>query len=158
MIEEITSPPFLDDTAQEMVTKLQAIANNINNNAGQVSYSNTSSQLQAETVQTAIDEVKGITDTISSSLAQKVTNESNSELKMKIGTINTSSSLTFTAQIAFLVTFGTGGQQGIYGCRSGTIQDIITAGSSISHSVSGTTYTFNNTSASVGARYLLAYI
>lgn len=96
---------------------------------------------------------------LSSSLAQKVINESvNNDLKMKIGTINTSSSLTFTAQIAFLVTFGTGGQQGIYGCRSGTIQDIITAGSSISHSVSGTTYTFNNTSASVGARYLLAYI
>ena len=72
MIEEITSPPFLDDTAQEMVTKLQTIANNINNNAGQVSYSNTSSHLQAETVQTAIDEVKGITDTINQSLATKV--------------------------------------------------------------------------------------
>lgn len=68
MIEEITSPPFLDDTAQEMVTKLQAIANNIKNNAGQVSYSNTTSQLQATKVQTAIDEVKGITDTISSNL------------------------------------------------------------------------------------------
>ena len=71
MIEEITSPPFLDDTAQEMVTKLQAIANNINNNAGQVSYSNTTSQLQAETVQTAIDEVKGITDNINASLTNK---------------------------------------------------------------------------------------
>lgn len=72
MIEEITSPPFLDDTAQEIVTKLQAIANNINNNAGQVSYSNTTSELQAETVQTAIDEVKGITDTISSSLTHNL--------------------------------------------------------------------------------------
>lgn len=75
-IQEITKPPMLDETGQDMVTKLQAIANSINTNAGQINYSNTSSQLQATKVQTAIDEVKGITDTISSNLAQLVKTES----------------------------------------------------------------------------------
>ena len=67
-IQEITSPPMLDETGQDVVDKLQAIANKINTNAGQIDYSNTTSQLQATKVQTAIDEVKGITDNISSSL------------------------------------------------------------------------------------------
>ena len=100
MIEEITSPPFLDDTAQEMVTKLQAIANNINNNAGQVSYSNTTSHLQAETVQTAIDEVKGITDNINASLT-------NLPDTMKYGTeevIDLTQSTSYTATTAGVIT------------------------------------------------------
>lgn len=71
-IQEITSPPMLDETGQDVVDKLQTIANNINNNAGQINYSNATSQLQATKVQTAIDEVKGITDTISSNLTNLI--------------------------------------------------------------------------------------
>ena len=69
-IQVVTSPPLLDETGQEMVTKLEAIKNAINNNAGQISYNNSASGLQATKVQGAIDEVKGITDNISSSLAK----------------------------------------------------------------------------------------
>lgn len=69
-IQEITSPPMLDSTGQAMVTKLQSIASAINSNAGAISYDNTISGMTATKVQSAIDEVKGITDTISSSLTQ----------------------------------------------------------------------------------------
>lgn len=71
-IQEITSPPILDETGQDIVTKLGLIADNVNSNAGQIDYSNTTSQLQATRVQTAIDEVKGITDTISASLTNLI--------------------------------------------------------------------------------------
>lgn len=70
-IQEITSPPMLDSTGQTMVTKLQSIASAINSNAGAISYDNTISGMTATKVQSAIDEVKGITDTISSSLTRK---------------------------------------------------------------------------------------
>ena len=69
-IQEVTSPPFLDDTAQTVVSKLDAIKNAINPNAQGVSYSHATSGLSAENVQEGIDEVKGITDNISNSLTQ----------------------------------------------------------------------------------------
>lgn len=71
-IQEITSPPMLDSTGQAMVTKLQSIASAINSNAGAISYDNTISGMTATKVQSAIDEVKGITDTISSSLTNLI--------------------------------------------------------------------------------------
>ena len=67
-IQEITSPPMLDSTGQTMVTKLQSIASAINSNAGAISYDNTISGMTATKVQSAIDEVKGITDNINASL------------------------------------------------------------------------------------------
>lgn len=77
-IQEITSPPMLDSTGQAMVTKLQSIASAINSNAGAISYDNTISGMTATKVQSAIDEVKGITDTISSSLTNLVKTTSGS--------------------------------------------------------------------------------
>ena len=69
-IQEITSPPLLDSTGQTMVTKLQSIASALSVNASGVDYDNTVSGLTATKVQSAIDEVKGITDSLNNGLAQ----------------------------------------------------------------------------------------
>ena len=71
-IQEITSPPMLDSTGQNVVTKLQGIATALSVNASGVDYDNTVSGLTADKVQSAIDEVKGITDTINQSLTQLI--------------------------------------------------------------------------------------
>lgn len=69
-IQEVTSPPFLDDTAQTMVNKLDAIKNAINPNAQGTSYSNATSGLSAENVQEAVDELDSNIDTLSASLTK----------------------------------------------------------------------------------------
>lgn len=69
-VQAVTKPPVLDETAQTMVTKLQAIATALTRNAGQIDYDNTISSLSATKVQSAIDEVKGITDSLNASLTQ----------------------------------------------------------------------------------------
>ena len=79
-IQEVTSPPFLDDTAQTMVTKLENIKNAINPNAQGVSYSNTTSGLSATQVQAALDEIDGNVDTLSNSLTYKIVNITNPTL------------------------------------------------------------------------------
>ena len=68
----VTKPIALDETAQTMNTKLQAIADALTPNAGGVSYSNATSGLSAETVQEAIDEVDGNVDSLNTSLTQYV--------------------------------------------------------------------------------------
>ena len=70
-IQEVTSPPLLDETGQDIVTELQNIVSALSPNAQGVSYSHATSGLSAENVQEGIDEVKGITDNISNSLTQK---------------------------------------------------------------------------------------
>lgn len=69
-VQAVTKPLVLDETAQTMVTKLQAIATALTRNAGQIDYDNTISSLSATKVQSAIDEVKGITDSLNASLTQ----------------------------------------------------------------------------------------
>lgn len=69
-IQEVTSPPLLDETGQDIVTELQNIVSALSPNAQGISYSHATSGLSAENVQEGIDEVKGITDNISNSLTQ----------------------------------------------------------------------------------------
>ena len=71
-IQEVTSPPLLDETGQDIVTELQNIVSALSPNAQGVSYSHATSGLSAENVQEGIDEVKGITDTINNSLTQLI--------------------------------------------------------------------------------------
>ena len=69
-IQEVTSPPMLDTTGQNIVTELQNIVSALSPNAQGISYSHATSGLSAENVQEGIDEVKGITDSLFNSLTQ----------------------------------------------------------------------------------------
>lgn len=105
-IQEVTSPPLLDETGQDIVTELQNIVSALSPNAQGVSYSHATSGLSAENVQEGIDEVKGITDTINNSLTQlKNYLSDRGSVSVQANTFTEIASVTLTKGVWLILTY-----------------------------------------------------